>query len=385
MKILFITYMETKDPGGINKTVYELAKNFAAMGHEITVLQPNPKNLPEEEIYEGFKIVRISSKLSKYIYDFNPKINQYLKTNLEYLDFDIIHVHGYHTLQSAGVINTLRSLNISTPLLFSPYYDVSHGTLAGKYLMKIYNIFGKKALKKSDFIISSSKFEASQLVKALDVDKQKIKVISLGVDVGYPNGSTPLNDVVKISRSQKIGQNKIKLLYTGYLINRKGVDFILRGLDVLVHELNINDVVLTVVGDGPEKNNLLNLSKELKLDDHIVWQHFLPREELIKKIEDSDMYLLLSRSEAYGITVAEALSLGTPAIVTENTALKEFSKEPGCFVVSYPPEPKRVAEKIIYIYENDVKVGTFTDKIRGWKTVLEEYEQFYNDLMNNNP
>ena len=55
MKILIINYMETKDPGGINRVVIETAKNMAKMGHEVIVLQPNPSNHPGEEIFEGFK------------------------------------------------------------------------------------------------------------------------------------------------------------------------------------------------------------------------------------------------------------------------------------------------------------------------------------------
>jgi glycosyltransferase involved in cell wall biosynthesis len=381
LKILFITYMETKDPGGINKTVSELAKNLSALGHEITVIQPNPGDLSAEEIYNGFKIIRISSWVGRYFYDLNPTLNGFLKNNIEDLNPDIVHVHGYHTLQSLGVINTLKGLNISTPLIFSPYYDVSHGTFAGKHFMNLYNVFGKRAIKKCDYIISSSNFEAGKLVNVLGADPGRIKVISLGVDVSI-NGIEPSNEGVSISKSKVMGKNKIKLLYTGYLINRKGVDFILRGLESLVHELNIEDVVLTVVGDGPEKRNLLKLARDLKLDNYIVWQPFLSRDELIKKIEESDMYLLLSRSEAYGITVAESLSLGTPCIVTEKTALKEFKMEPGCFVVEYPPEPRAVAENILHIYGNDVTIGPFTDKIRGWKRVSEDYELFYNDLIN---
>ena len=60
--------METTHPGGINMIVREIAKNISDMGHESIVLQPNPANLPEEEIYEGFKIIRISSPLDKYFY-----------------------------------------------------------------------------------------------------------------------------------------------------------------------------------------------------------------------------------------------------------------------------------------------------------------------------
>ncbi len=68
MKILIVNYLETTSPGGISKTVYELAKNLSH-DHEVTVLQPNPSNLEAEEINNGFKIIRVSSKFdnTKYL------------------------------------------------------------------------------------------------------------------------------------------------------------------------------------------------------------------------------------------------------------------------------------------------------------------------------
>ena len=377
--------METKHPGGINKVVQEIAKNLADRGHEAIVLQPNPANLPDEEIYEGFRIVRISSLMDKYFYGLSLGIYQYLKENLKDLNPDIIHVNGYHNLQSIEVIHTIKGIDPNIPLIFSPYHDVAPGTLAGKYLMNIHNYFGKKALEKCDYIISSSQYEADNTIKLLDADPNKIKVIPLGVDVFESPENAYIDfskDVVNVDISKNFKEGKkINLLYSGYLITRKGVDYILKTLNALIHELQIKNVSLTIVGEGPENENLLELSKNLKLDNYIEWQPFLSRDKLIQKIKNSDIFMLLSRSEAYGITVAEALTLGTPCIVTKRTALKEFSMEPGCFVVDYPPEPKDVAGSILDVYKNNVTIGPFTEKIRPWNRVTEDYEKLYQSML----
>ena len=80
MRILLINYMETNSPGGINKVIREIAKNLSKRGHEVIVLQPNPFNLENEELYEGFKIIRVSSLFdnTKYLYGLNWEIYQYL-------------------------------------------------------------------------------------------------------------------------------------------------------------------------------------------------------------------------------------------------------------------------------------------------------------------
>lgn len=383
MKVLLVTYMETKHPGGINKVVREIAKNLADMGHETIVLQPNPSNLPDEEIYEGFKIIRVSSAMDKYFYGLSLGIYQYLKNNLKDINPDIIHVNGYHTLQSIEVIHTIKGIDPNIPLIFSPYLDVVPGTLAGKYLMNVHNYFGKKALEKCDYITSSSQFEAEKTIEILNADPDRLKVIPLGVDVFDRSENIDISkDVVGVDLSKDLnGDKNINLIYSGYLITRKGVDYILKSLNALVHDLRVKNVVLTIVGEGPENENLLEMSRDLKLDKYIEWKPFLSRDKLITKIRQSDIFMLLSRSEAYGITVAEALALGTPCIITERTALKEFSMEPGCFVVNYPPEPREVADSILDIYENDVTVGPFTEKIRPWNKVSEDYEKLYESLL----
>ncbi len=187
---------------------------------------------------------------------------------------------------------------------------------------------------------------------------------------------------VNVISKKKLKRNKkLHLLYSGYLVERKGVNYILYSLNTLINELNFKNVKLTIIGEGPEKSKLLKLSKNLKVDNHVMWKSFLTREEFIKEIINSNIFLLLSNSEAYGITVAEALALGTPCIVTKITALKEFLNEPGCFGVDYPPDPKEVANLIMKMYGSNLEVGPFSQKIRTWDKVAEDYEKAYTNLI----
>ncbi len=376
MKILLVNYLETTSPGGINKVIRELAINFSTMGHEVTVLQPNPSNYKINENVNGFNIIRVSSRFDKYFYGLNWEMYQYLNKHLEDLNPDIIHVHGYHSLLPIETVYAIKRIDSKIPVIFSPYLDISKSTFAGKYLWNIYNMFAKNVFKKSNYITSCSDFEAEN-IEYIGVNSDKISVISLGVDTFDYIDS--VDHIPKIKSNKQ--DNQLRLLYTGYLISRKGVDYILNSLNLLVNDIGFKNVVLTIIGDGPHKEDLLNLSKTLNLDDYIVWKSFLPREDLINEIINSDIFMLLSRSEAYGITVAEALSLGTPCIITNRTALKEFKDEPGCFMVDYPPEPKIIAELILNIDKNEVIVGPLTSKIRPWHEVVEDYEQLYKSAL----
>jgi glycosyltransferase involved in cell wall biosynthesis len=140
-----------------------------------------------------------------------------------------------------------------------------------------------------------------------------------------------------------------------------------------------------VVGEGPYEEELKKLAKELEVDESISWEGFVPpsdQEKLLEYYKESDMFMLLSESENYGIVVVEALTMGTPVIITKRTALTEFLDETGCFGVDYPPDPREVADLILKIYESDVQVGPFTSKIQSWEEIVKEYEKQYYELVN---
>jgi len=370
MRILMIAppLADVLSPGGIYKVIREIAKNLSKRGHEIVVLQLNPLNRPNEEFYEGFKIIRINSK---HFYGLSFGMYSYLKKRFNELNPDIVHVHGYHNLLSPEVIYTIRKIDHNVPIVFTPHYDpLNHSTILGKMLGWIHDkTIGKSFLKLPDHIISVSTFEANNLRKMFNIAQERITVIPHGVDF------------INTKKKKRENKSNITLLYVGYLHEYKGVNYIIKALHELVCSLDFKNIKLRIVGEGPEKRNLLLLSKKLKVEEFIEWIPFLPHEKVLEEMQRADIFLLLSKSEGYGIVVAEALAMGTPAIVTKGTALEEFTKEPGCFGVDYPPNPREVAKLILKIVNSDVKVGSFGKKIRTWDKVARDYENMYKTVI----
>lgn len=368
MNVLIIHGGEISLPGGVYKTVRETGKHLAKSGHDVTLLQENPLNYAKKDIYNGFKVIRVKSRVSSHFYGFSPEMYWYLKKHLKDLNPDVIHIHGYHTLFTPVVLFAIRKINPEVLVFFSPHLDVVKSSFAGKYLWRFYKIIGNIIFEKSSHVIACSNFEAKCIHDDYKVGYNKISILPHGVD-HYNPLKNPKNN------------HKLNLVYAGHLIERKGVDFILESLNSLIYDLKIKDVRLTIIGEGKEKKKLLKLAHDLKLEDHIIWKSFLQRDQLIKEIKDADIFLLLSRSEAFGIVVAEALALGTCCIVTKNTALLEFNNEKGCFGVDYPLDPKKVASLIKDISESDVQVGPFSNKIRTWNKAAHDYEKAYSNLL----
>ena len=368
MKLLLLNYMETTEPGGINRGVMEVGAEMVQRGHAVTVLQANPANLPAEEMCNGFKIIRVKSRVAPSLYDLNPAMYLYLRKNFSRLNPDVVHVHGYHTLFSLEVLYFL--LNSERPIVFSPHYGPeSHNTLIGSKLWRVYKHVGKSCFQIAYKVICASEFERANVLMDFQVNPAKIHVIPHGVDdINY-----------KRTRTAKSG---ISLFYIGWFIELKGIQFILKALSELNTELNAN-ATLTLIGKGDYQERLMELARELKVADAVFWHPPLFADALRRKLEEADILLLLSRSENFGLVVAEALARGVPSIVAKTTALVEFLDEPGCFGIGYPPDPTELAELIMNIKETDPRVGPLSERIRTWGQVAAKYEKLYATLLHN--
>lgn len=368
MRILLTNFMETTSGGGISKAVREIATILSRKGHEVTVLQTNPMDFPTEEIWSGFRIIRIKSRLGEFIHNLSPEIYLYLRRSFSILNPDLVHVHGYGTLMQCELMHFLK--NKQCPVVFSPHYGAeSHDTYSGKYLWGIFNkVIGKRSFDIADKIICASQFESENIKRVFRVANNKIDIIPHGID--RFETSTP----------EKHNDDCISLVYYGWLIELKGVQYILKALHELEKRFH-KHANLEIIGEGRYKSSLRKLAAELDVESSISWHPFLFGEELYKRIRAADLSLLLSRSENYGISVAEVLALGIPCIVAKRTALVEFVTEPGCFGIDYPPNAVKLAELIIRVKDSHQSVGPLSDRISTWDGVVERYERVYETLI----
>jgi len=369
MNLLSINHSEVTLPGGVHSTIVKLSGALIQRGYTPSVLSVNPGGLQSEEYINGLRIVRLRSPVSRHLYGFSPSAFSYLTRYVEQIQPDVVHVHGYHTLFSLEVLSLLRNFN--RPLVFSPHYGrESHNTLLGGALWGAYRPIGKSCFHIPDKVICASEYERENVLRDFQACPEKIHVIPHGVDT------------IKRKKARKAGPN-ISLIYVGWFIELKGIQFILKALKELNTELGAN-ATLTLIGTGDLQEQLKELARKLNVADAVFWYPPLFGDALSKKLEEADILLLLSRSENFGIVVAEALAAGVPCIVAQKAALREFSGEPGCYSVEYPPHIKDLAHLIVRVFEEDVKVGPFSNKIQTWDTIAQRYDELYTSLVARN-
>lgn len=362
MRILVVSKFYPPVIGGVEVTVKELCEQYVKQGHQVTAAVMTKGDL-QEELVNGVKVTRFPQE-RLFLGGFNLRALLFMRKALKTKEFDIVHVHNFHILLSfqSAMVCVLNSV----PYVFSPHYHGKGHTALRDLFFQLYKRIGAAGLLNADAITCASEHEKGKLL--LDFPKlgQKIFVISPGI--------------VPRERAE-MPRDPDCLLYVGRLVSYKGLDHILRALAVL-RDRN-RRAHLRVVGTGPAEGELRDLASDLGLEGQVEFLGEVGDDALSQEYARASCLLLLSSAEAYGLVVAEALASGTPCIVAKAAALAEFTSEPGCIGVNWPPKPEEVADAIEGVLDEGarLKVGPFSEKISLWPQVAARYLHLYQRVL----
>jgi starch synthase len=169
--------------------------------------------------------------------------------------------------------------------------------------------------KDEELSLADSVFVPSQHVRRTlsgVVPDAKIKVINYGAPPVQP------------PKSISDGTKPLKVLFVGALIQRKGIGYLLDAIEMLGSQ-----VELTIIGKRFAPNARVDAACE-----RWRWFETLPYDEVLRVMTQSDVLVLPSLSEAFGLVVSEALACGLPVIVTPNVGASDLvSDQREAFVV----------------------------------------------------
>ncbi|MCG8184084.1 N-acetyl-alpha-D-glucosaminyl L-malate synthase BshA [Tenacibaculum piscium] len=138
---------------------------------------------------------------------------------------------------------------------------------------------------------------------------------------------------------------------------------------------------LLMVGDGPERLKAENLAKKLNIEDKVL---FLGNSNEVAKILCySDVFLLPSETESFGLAALEAMAAGTPVISTNCGGLPEVNIHGKTGYLSDLADVKDMAENAIKILKNDAVLAAFKEnakehiKVFSLEKILPAYEEIY--------
>ena len=374
MKIAIVCYPTF---GGSGVVATELGLELAHRGHEIhfiTYSQPvrlallNPNvhyhevNVPEYPLfhYQPYELA-LSSKLVDMV-----KLH---KIELLHVHYAIPHAYaGYMAKQM------LKEEGIEIPMV-----TTLHGTditLVGNH--PFYKPAVSFSINNSDIVTSVSQSLKDETYKLFN-SKKEIHVIpnfiELGKHISHP----------KIARNRSLIANEKERIVT-HISNFRAVK---RIPDVIKIFHKIQEKIpakLLLVGDGPEKKNAEYLCQKLGIQDKVIF--FGNSNEIDKILSFSDLFLLPSETESFGLAALEAMAWSVPVISSNSGGLPEVNFDGVSGFLSNVGEIDEMAENALRILKDDATLNKFKENALKTaekfdiKSIVPLYETLYLQAIN---
>jgi glycosyltransferase involved in cell wall biosynthesis len=176
-----------------------------------------------------------------------------------------------------------------------------------------------KILNIADSIITVGN-SSTEAVLAAGVNRSKIFQIFNPIDVSFFHSYSIANRVESSSGH--------RFLFVGQLIERKNVNSLIHAFSKIARDGD----TLTIAGDGILKNQILELIRELKLNESVILVGQRSQDELAKIYANSDTLVMPSIEEVWGLVANEALASGLHAVVSEKSGVTDLiSGMPGVY------------------------------------------------------
>lgn len=349
MRIFFLLSWYKDKNDSVGGTFFlEQAKAIKNLGHEVILLSAKVKRIKKLFSTEskkigysfwnddGIDVLQYNSyiwvpklKISAFFFRTLAFFSLVNKAEKKYGKPDILHAHSCLWAGTAGaVIKRIKK----TPLVITEHSSAY-------YFNKISNNdlqWARFGFNKSNKNIFVSRSLQTTVEKSLS---QKVdgEIIPNIINTEHFNC---MNTLVN-------GELPFIFLSVAGLIRKKNVDLLIEAFSYFHQEIANSQLI--IVGDGPEKESLMQIVDEKKLRNQIVFIGSVKNYEIINYISQCHVFILLSDYETFGVAYIEALSCGRPVIATNNGGPTEFINCNNGILVE-PKNIKNVVEAMKELY-----------------------------------
>lgn len=282
---------------------------------------------------------------------------------------DIVHAH---TALPDGQAAVLVKKNFGIPFIVTIHGDDLYNTINQSYKRKL--AIERVFKESSKIVVVGSSLRKIILNKFKKIDEKNILVINNGVDLNKFNSpARPFPN-----------RNKFKLLSVGSLIERKGHILVLEVLGELSGKLSVE---YNIVGDGPERTRLEQLVKEKGLSKIVKFHGSRPPNKIPKFMKESDLFVLPSWDEGFGVVYLEAMASGLPVIGCKGQGIEDVIQDGKNGFLAKPRDSNsllEICEKAIsnqILYERISKAAIKTASNYTWHKNAQETLKIYNQIL----
>ena len=373
-KILLLNYEFPPLGGGASPVSYEIAKKLSESGEfDIDVVTMGYKGLDSyEEVNKNLKIHRVKCWRTKkeichpweqltYLFSAYFKCKKLIKKN----KYDICHCHF---IIPTGVLALRLKKKFDLPYIITVHgSDVLGYNPRFKLIYPLIKKSWKKILDNAKNIISPSQFLLEKIKKQYRDKNNAFKIIPNGIDTSC---FIPMK------------KEKYILIVSRLFIN-KGIQDFLKA----IREADLQGWRVKIVGDGPCKEELIELTKQYNLTKSVDFLGWVDNktEQMKQLYGKATVFVLPSHFENWNNTILEAMSAGCAIIATKNSGTPEILKDTGILVE--PKDIKSLGSVLKKLLENEnlqKELGKKADnRIRNmfdWNIVINEYAEILNEF-----
>jgi len=359
--------------GGVEKRIWELSVRLVQKGHEVHIFGPKfwtgSRIIQKEGVYlhgvcrpPKARFVKGRRSITWPIY-----FSMSLLFPLLGVEYDVIDCQNFPYFPS---YSTRLASSIKKSHMVITWHEV-WGDYWYEYLGRV-GFLGRTiekmtATMKCEIIAVSH--QTKQDLESLGVHSLT-KVIVNGID---------LENIRKIMPASQVSD----IIFVGRLIKEKKVDILVKSINLLKKECP--NIKVVIVGDGPEKEVLEKLIKDLKLKDNVIMAGRLEKDEQVYSyMKSSEVFVSLSNREGFGLVALEANACGLPVITVRNprNAMCDLITEgENGFICGSTEE--ELAEKVLMAKNSAGKMREECLKNAenySWDQIANDIELFYREL-----
>lgn len=357
--------------------------------HKLTIIAPFVLPLPRSKnnIHKIRKIYKIAKSGNIYgvnfyrpwffgfplifhaLNDYVRVISIYFCIKIHRIQFDLIHAHYAHP---PGFVAALLGKITKIPVIIS-----CRGSDIHEYTEKIYpNPLRRQrvlfALRNSNYIITVSDFLRKKVI-SLGIPESMVEKIPNGVKKNefYKIDFITTRQILNLPPDKKI------ILNVGAFTKIKGTIYLIEALAELVK--NEKNILLIIIGDGPLRSKLQKKVSDLKLNEYVLFLGFVPNSKLINWYNSSDLFILPSLCEGFGIVIVEALSCGIPVVASDTGGIPEIINVNHLGILVPPGNVKELSNGILRALKKEWNHKVLIEKAHlfEWKFVAQRTSRVY--------
>jgi glycosyltransferase involved in cell wall biosynthesis len=358
MKIaIIVDYFPPKWLAGTEIGTYNLAEQLAKRGHEIHVITSQDEGIPKFNKEKGFYIHRIPRPTVRIIRGIISILKIFLKIHT--IKPEIVHVQdlelGIHAYFQKKILKIPYIIWGQGSDVYFPNYFTRMTT--------------KLILQNADAILALTE---DMQIKIKNIYNTKIYIVPNGIDLEVYNSVT-------INLKKETDTKNI--LFVGSLYPVKGVKYLITAMKKILEEMP--DVRLILVGDGKERENLVELSKQLSIVKYVRFVGKIPHEKVKNFMQDADVFVLPSLSEGLPNVILEAMACGLPIVASRVGGISNIiTNDINGYLVEVE-DTDDIANKIILLLNDQALRKKISENNRqivkkySWENIIIELEKIY--------